>query len=192
MKICIIPARAGSTRIPGKNKKMFKGQPMFLHSVAKAEQYGSFDRIIVTTDDQEIKDICNNMKIEVHDRSQKGAQNATGTHDVCKEVLKDVGYEQYSTFVCCLYATSPLVSINDMRRGEYAVRAIPGLVIARSEDSVTHQDAGNFYWGHAEAFISHNMAEQVGIPIDSDRVCDINVQEDWNKAEQMYDKLRGL
>ena len=54
MNIAIIPARGGSKRIPRKNIKEFHGKPIIAYSIEVAQASGCFDRIIVSTDDEEI------------------------------------------------------------------------------------------------------------------------------------------
>ncbi|MEI9905364.1 MAG: hypothetical protein WDN06_16495 [Asticcacaulis sp.] len=43
-KVCIIPARGGSKRIPRKNIKPFMGRPMISYSIQAALDCGLFDR----------------------------------------------------------------------------------------------------------------------------------------------------
>lgn len=52
--LCVIPARGGSKRLPGKNLKLLNGVPLigYAISVAKGSQY--IDKIVVSTDDKEI------------------------------------------------------------------------------------------------------------------------------------------
>ncbi|CAM3049920.1 Putative NeuA [Moritella viscosa] len=54
----MIPAHGGSKRIPRKNIKLFHGNPMIAYSIEAAKQSGCFDKIIVSTDDQEIADVA--------------------------------------------------------------------------------------------------------------------------------------
>ena len=49
--IAIIPARGGSKRIPGKNKKLFLGKPIITYSIEAALQSSLFDEVMVSTDD---------------------------------------------------------------------------------------------------------------------------------------------
>ena len=63
--VAIIPARGGSKRIPGKNIKPFLGKPMISYSIGAARESGVFDRIIVTTDSQEIAEIAKEYGAEV-------------------------------------------------------------------------------------------------------------------------------
>ena len=65
MKIAIIPARGGSKRIPKKNVKLFCGKPMIVWSIEAALKSKIFDRIIVTTDDDEIAKISQENGAEI-------------------------------------------------------------------------------------------------------------------------------
>ena len=56
-KIAIIPARSGSRRILNKNIKLFQGVPIIKYSINAALQSNLFDKVIVSTDDEEISDI---------------------------------------------------------------------------------------------------------------------------------------
>ena len=49
MSLCVIPARGGSKRIPGKNIKEFSGKPMIAWSIEAAIQTGIFKNIVVLT-----------------------------------------------------------------------------------------------------------------------------------------------
>ncbi|NCZ55484.1 MAG: pseudaminic acid cytidylyltransferase, partial [Acidimicrobiia bacterium] len=59
MNIAIIPARGGSKRIPRKNIKDFCGKPMIAYAIEAAQASGLFDRVVVSTDDAEIKYVAN-------------------------------------------------------------------------------------------------------------------------------------
>lgn len=63
--IAIIPARGGSKRIPNKNIIDFFGKPMIVWTIEACKQSGCFDRILVSTDDQDIADISKNAGAEV-------------------------------------------------------------------------------------------------------------------------------
>ena len=53
--IAIIPARGGSKGLPGKNVKPIRGKPLIAYSVEHALESGVCDRVLVTTDNAEIK-----------------------------------------------------------------------------------------------------------------------------------------
>lgn len=48
--IALIPARAGSQRIPGKNMKPLAGHPLIAYTMAAAKQSGIFAQVVVSTD----------------------------------------------------------------------------------------------------------------------------------------------
>lgn len=52
--VAIITARGGSKRIPHKNIKEFCGKPILAYSIEAALASGVFDRVMVSTDDEEI------------------------------------------------------------------------------------------------------------------------------------------
>ena len=63
--IAVIPARGGSKRIPRKNIKNFHGNPLISYSIKAAINSGCFDRIIVSTDDEEIAEVAIRYGAEV-------------------------------------------------------------------------------------------------------------------------------
>ena len=66
MKItAIIPARGGSKKIPKKNIKMFLGKPLIYYSIQQAKKSQYIQRILVTTDDEEIRKISKMYGAEV-------------------------------------------------------------------------------------------------------------------------------
>ena len=56
--LVIIPARGGSVRVPRKNVKLLYGKPLIAYSIEAAKKAKTVDRVIVSTDDQEIKDVA--------------------------------------------------------------------------------------------------------------------------------------
>ena len=65
MRIAIIPARGGSKRIPKKNIKEFCGKPMIAWPIDAANSSGCFDRIVVSTDNEEIARVAEKYGAEV-------------------------------------------------------------------------------------------------------------------------------
>lgn len=119
MNIAIIPARGGSKRIPRKNIKPFCGKPIIAYSVTAAREAGIFDKIIVSTDDEEIAGVAQACGADVpFSRPAELADDLTGTIPVIRHAidwLSDNGV--HAEFVCCIYATAPFVTPADLRRG---------------------------------------------------------------------------
>lgn len=119
MKLAIIPARGGSKRIPRKNIKPFCGKPMIAWSIEAAQASGCFDRIIVSTDDEEIVNIALAHGAEVPFlRPSELSDDLTGTVPVIAHAVNwHNQHEVAATYVCCLYATAPFVQATDLQRG---------------------------------------------------------------------------
>jgi pseudaminic acid cytidylyltransferase len=111
MRLCIIPARGGSKRIPRKNIKEFCGQAMIGYSIEAAITSQCFDKVVVSTDDQEIAEVAISFGAEVpFIRPYELANDHVATIPVVKhaiELLDEQG--QSPTDVCCLYATAPFI-----------------------------------------------------------------------------------
>lgn len=111
--IAIIPARGGSKRIPRKNIKDFCGNPLISYSIKAAKESGIFDRIIVSTDDEEIAQISKTHGAEVPFlRSIENSSDFATTEDVIFEVLDNLAKldkAQYP-YICCIYPTAPFLS----------------------------------------------------------------------------------
>jgi len=56
--IAFVPARSGSERVPHKNVRPLAGHPLLAYAIATAEQSGVFDRIVCSTDSEEIGEIA--------------------------------------------------------------------------------------------------------------------------------------
>jgi len=65
MRIAVIPARGGSKRIPRKNIKVFDGLPMIGYAIKAAINSELFEKVIVSTDDDEIAEVAKSFGAEV-------------------------------------------------------------------------------------------------------------------------------
>ena len=119
MHVAIIPARGGSKRIPRKNIKPFCGKPIIAWSIEAALDSGCFDRIIVSTDDEEIAAVARSAGAEVPFlRPAKLADDQTGTQAVVCHTLKWLQEQSIAIeLACCIYATAPFVRSEDLQQG---------------------------------------------------------------------------
>jgi N-acylneuraminate cytidylyltransferase len=112
--------RAAETkRIPRKNVRVFAGKPMITHSIECAVRSHLFERIIVSTDDDDIARIATSCGAEVpFRRPTELADDHAGTEDVMAHAVRwllDGGTALSAA--CCIYATAPFVQAGDLRRG---------------------------------------------------------------------------
>ncbi len=56
--LALIPARAGSKRVPGKNVRSFLGKPLVQWSIEFALSYPGFHRVLVSTDDTAVATVA--------------------------------------------------------------------------------------------------------------------------------------
>lgn len=110
MKVCIIPARGGSKRIPQKNIKDFLGKAIIEYSVEAAINSSVFDKVIVSTDDALVGEVLayrNDIEINT-----KRPVSLSGDYASIRDVIR---YEidrlclSSSDDVCLVYATAPLL-----------------------------------------------------------------------------------
>lgn len=227
MKLCIIPARGGSKRIPNKNIREFHGKPLIAWSIKAATDSGCFDHIVVSTDSDRVAEIAIRHGAEVpFKRPENLADDFTPTRPVINHAIEEITKRyELPTHVCCLYPTAPFVTSNDLIFAlnqleknkldfvfsctSYAypiqrafrilstgspVRLYPKHRNTRSQDlEEIYHDAGQFYWGHSEAFLSgkDSISENsLAYIMPRYRVLDIDTQEDWNFATAMFTALQ--
>ena len=117
--VAVIPARGGSKRIPHKNIKPFCGRPMIAYSIEAAKDAGIFDRIIVSTDSEEIAEVAKSCGAEVpFVRPTQLADDFTGTIPVLIHALNWLNeHESAADYFCCIYATAPFIRPEFIRMG---------------------------------------------------------------------------
>lgn len=104
----IIPARGGSKGVPRKNIKLLAGKPLISYSIKAALQSQYINRLIVSTEDSEIKKISENYGSEVIERPKEFALDDSPTTDAVFHSLKILEKENYKPdLIVLLQATSP-------------------------------------------------------------------------------------
>jgi len=61
----LIPARGGSKGVPKKNIKSLMGKPLIEYTVEAGKQSKYIDHLIVSTDSEEIAEVCRNIPVDV-------------------------------------------------------------------------------------------------------------------------------
>jgi N-acylneuraminate cytidylyltransferase len=127
MNVAIIPARGGSKRIPRKNIRDFCGKPMITWSIEAAKNSALFNRIIVSTDDSEIREIALAAGAEVpFERPPELANDHAGTLPVVRHAVQWLAEEgSPAGNVCCIYATAPFLQPEDLSKGRDLLTSDP-------------------------------------------------------------------
>ncbi len=99
-------------------------KPIILWTIDEIRKTKIFDRIIVSTDDKDIINLCNQHGVEVpFKRPQNLSDDFTGTIDViahsCDWLLQN---NIPAKFVCCLYPASPFTFYKDIIMGYQKVK----------------------------------------------------------------------
>ena len=167
---------------------------MITWPLSAAAHSGLFQRVFVSTDHPGISSVAYKAGADVLWRPDSLAKDSVGTQAVMADALNTIYNDMHvlkpPTYACCIYATTPLTLPLDLIYGYLALREanVPYVYTVGPD----WQDAGQWYWGTVRAFLDgvsldqarfHNMPET--------RVCDINTEDDWSRAEQLYANLIG-
>jgi len=117
--LCVIPARGNSKRFPRKNIALLDGKPLIAYAIKEAKKSGVFDKIVVSTEDNEIADISEKHGAEVLKRSEELAIDTSTVREVTLDVIYK--YEEKGEkfdIICILLSTSPL------RKSKHIIEAL--------------------------------------------------------------------
>ncbi|PWM98999.1 MAG: 3-deoxy-manno-octulosonate cytidylyltransferase [Massilioclostridium sp.] len=98
----IIPARYGSTRLPGKPLKDILGYPMIWWVYNRVRTVDKLDEIYVATDDDRIREVCEKYKIPVI--------MTASTHKTAAHRLQEVSEKIQADFYVQLNGDEPLIN----------------------------------------------------------------------------------
>lgn len=113
MKIlAIIPARGGSKGVPGKNIKHLGGKPLLAHAIQCAVGSNKVNKVVVSTDAQEIIDVATTYQAQVIKRPDNLATDTSNVITAALHVLDQL-QEDFDILVL-LQPTSPLRTSNDL------------------------------------------------------------------------------
>tara|TARA_B100001093_G_scaffold493221_1_gene535162 strand:- start:3014 stop:3700 length:687 start_codon:yes stop_codon:yes gene_type:complete len=101
----IIPARGGSKRLPKKNVLNLNGKPLISWSIEAGLRSRYIDKLVVSSEDEEILNIAAEHKVEALIRPDELADDKTSSFDTIKHTLDNS--KEYD-YIVLLQATSPL------------------------------------------------------------------------------------
>lgn len=114
--LAIIPARGGSKGIPRKNLKPLAGKPLIAHAIAAALQADLVNRVVVSTDDDEIAAVSVDYGAEVVRRPDAISGDSAGSELALIHALKHLRQkENYKPWlIVFIQCTSPLTRPEDI------------------------------------------------------------------------------
>lgn len=222
--LCVIPARGGSKRIPRKNIKLFHGKPMLAYAIEAAQKSALFDRIVVSTDDDEVAQIAQAYGAHVVARPAELADDAATTTPVIVHAIEHCEQQFHCQYelVSCIYPCVPFIDTADLQQAHqmmladeqltyvFPVTAFPSVIqrgLKRSEQGImspfypeymwirtqdletAYYDVGQFYIGRKQSWLQQLSSHQggKGLVIPNWRAVDIDTEEDWQRAELLYE-----
>lgn len=114
----VITARAGSKGLPGKNLKLLAGKPLLAYTVEAAKASGALDRLILSTEDEQIADAgralgCDVPFIRPRDLAQDDTPHLPVVQHAVRWMAERAAYKPDAVMV--LQPTSPLRQASDIR-----------------------------------------------------------------------------
>jgi len=108
--VAIVPARSGSKRVPHKNKLLFAGQPLISWTIKAAKSTEEIDRVVVSTDDLEIKAISekNGASVPFLRPKDLASDNASAIDVLQHAILELASQGECYEVAIYLQPTSPL------------------------------------------------------------------------------------
>ena len=206
--ICIIPARGGSKRLPGKNIRALDGEPIINRVVKIAHDTGLFELVIVSTDSQQIADMVHGAVIHrrvphlsgdiPEDKVTTSLAYEYGVDEFCRiypfavlltpERLQ-AGYEQFMTGLYenvheCQEYTHPIQRAIDADMNYEQ----PYYISAPTEQLQSfYHDAGTYMFTTLDA-LDKPLAKRIikWIPVKEWEAQDIDDADDWEMLVAKY------
>ena len=114
--LAIVPARGGSKRLKNKNIKIFFGKPILQRTYDIIKKSRLFDKIILTSDSKNIKNIGKKIGFDtILNRSKRLANNKTSTIAAIKDAILKYNNKDFK-YICCIYPCNPLLQTNDLKK----------------------------------------------------------------------------
>lgn len=138
----VIPLRAGSKGLPGKNTRLLAGKPLYRHAVDAALEAGAY-RVILTTDIPEVMSASYPLAVQTIQRPLALCGDAVPMAPVLSHALQAAACEGT---VVLLQATSPIRQASDIQAALHVFASGQHELVM----SVTEADRGVLKWGRLD------------------------------------------
>jgi len=182
----VILARAGSKRLPGKNKKLIAGRPMVVWSILEAQRSRYIDEIIVSSDDHDVLELANEHGAVALLRPPYLSTDTATSYAALEHAI---GNLQGS--VVLLQPTSPLRISQDIDHcfNTHQTMSVPA---ATAEVGKTVPN-GAVYCGTTQWLEdggNWDTQDTKLVPMPAARSVDIDTLEDFEKAQLIFEENR--
>jgi len=114
--IALIPARGGSTRLKDKNIRLLGGKPLIRWVTEAVINSKCFDRIIISTDSDDIFNAVSDLKVERHNRPKDHATTRATVLNAMVDLVENHITDDFDTFAYFL-PTCPFIRPEQIREG---------------------------------------------------------------------------
>ncbi len=122
--VAVIPARGGSKGVPRKNLRRVGGIPLIARAITSARAADGIDRVVVSTDDQEIAAVAREWGAEVVTRPAELSGDAASSESALEHVLDELSRLGVEVGILVfLQATSPFIDPADLDAAVERVQA---------------------------------------------------------------------
>lgn len=197
--VAIIPARMGSKRLPGKNKRDLCGKPLIAWTIEQASRCSFFDEIIITSDDVNVLKMgygtYRDKRFKVKRRPDYLSTDESSIKDVILYELQ--GYDDL-TVVILLQPTSPLRTDYDISMA-YTIFtkrvSCPVIPVFREDEYRFKLNGAVFVFTLGSLRLSDDILSgefSCIYVMPKERSVDIDTLEDFQEAERLMKKRLGL
>lgn len=174
--LAIIPARAGSKRLPGKNIKLLNDIPLIEYTIQDAIDCWYIDDIIITSDDKEVEKIAIRRGVHFRCRPKYLCRDESPSQEFVDDILETYGKRW--DIIVLLQPTSPLRLPVDIINCLH-------FFVDNKFDTVITVNESNEPNGAVYVFKEKIYTDNTGkFIMPNERSIDINTLEDFNKAEE--------
>ena len=150
--ITVIPARYASSRLPGKPLAMIGDKPMIQHVYERACQSEWFSQVLIATDSEEVRSVCDDLRMNVVMTSRSHQSGTDRIHEVNSRIKADI--------VVNLQGDEPMLDILDIRRNQVLMESEFPSELANAFNGMERQ--GNPWQDGRERML---WAEDLDIPV---------------------------
>ena len=112
--LAITLARGGSKRVPKKNITQINNKPLLQYTVDEVKQSKYIDKYIISTDDEEIINVCKTLNVDYHIRPIELAQDTTSSASSINNVLEVYNKNNEYDIIVEIMCTNPLKNVKDI------------------------------------------------------------------------------
>ena len=177
--VAIIPARGGSKRF--KRKNMFKvwGQPMIHWTINEAKKSSYIKKILVSTEDKQIKKFALKKNVQVIDRPIELSKDNIFKMEAIKHAVKTINKKEKPSLVLSLQANSPNISHLDIDKAiNHLIKYDRSEVISVDED---YNQNGAIRVMKYQSVFQKSLSTDIGFIVT--KIIDVHKKKDLKKLK---------